>query len=166
MQTSETKKRATLEVTEPFHPLPVILLEIWEHHGWTFKVYGISRRHQRPGGELVTAAKQAAVRILPSSCDAQGAHGVGFISVHEGETTNLVFVNWWARQSELLRRVLRSTSEAPSAFEEVTGEGVSGTVWDQQVFWFERNAWVEKVLSNPAGADLDAYLKKCLSDQA
>ncbi len=166
MQTSEKKKRATLEVTELFRPLPVILVEIWEHHGWTFKVYGLSRRHQRPGSDLVAAAKQAVARILPAACDDHGAHGVGFVSVHEGETTNLVFVNWWVGQFELFRRVLRSVSETPAAFEEVTGEGVSGTVWDLQVFWFERNAWVEKVLSNPAGPDLEAYLKKCLSDQA
>ncbi len=166
MQASETKKRATPEVTETFRPLPVILLEIWEHQGWTFKVYGISRRHQRPGADLVAAAKQAAAQILPATCDGQGAYGVGFVSIHEGENANFVFVNWWVRQSELYRRVLRPVPEAPTAFAEVTGEGVSGTVWDLQVFWFERNAWVEKVLSNPAGPDLDAYLKKCLSDQA
>ncbi len=166
MPTAESPKRKPVEVTEPFRPLPVDLLELWNHNGWILKVYGISQRHQHPANDLVAAAKRVVAEILPVACDDHGAYGVGFVSIHEAAEENLVFVNWWARETELRRRVFRSPAEAPAALVDVTADGVAGTVWDLQVFWFERNVWVEKVLSNPAGPDLEAYLKKCLTDQA
>jgi hypothetical protein len=42
----------------------------------------------------------------------------------------------------------------------------NASLWDLQILWFERNAWVEKVLGNRRGPDTEMYLKKCLSDQA
>jgi hypothetical protein len=101
-------------------------------------VYGISRHHQRPPTALIAAAKRVAAHRLPPACDHDDAYGVGFLAVHEGRDANFVFVNWWNRENELQRQVL----------------------------WFERNAWVEKVLANPHGPDIEMYLKKRLSDQA
>lgn len=163
MQTAKTPKRNPMVLTESFRPLPVNFLELWEDNGWRLKVYGISRHHQRPGAELIAAAKRVAAERLAASGDGN-AHGVGFLSVHEARDANFVFVNWWAKESELCRHVFRSPLERPDALEEVGG--FAGTVWDLQVLWFERNAWVEKVLGNPHGPDVEAYLKKCLSDQA
>lgn len=129
-------------------------------------MYGISRHHQRPPAALVAAAKRIAEHRLPAACDHDDAYGVGFLAVHEGRDANFVVVNWWNRESELQRHVYRSALETPEALHDVTATGISGTVWDLQILWFERNAWVEKVLGNPRGPDIQAYLKKCLSDQA
>jgi hypothetical protein len=134
--------------------------------GWRLKVYGISRHHQRPPAALIAAAKRIAAHRLPPDCDHDGAHGVGFLAVHEGRDANFVFVNWWNRESELQRHVYRAARENPEALHDVTATGSSGTVWDLQILWFERNAWVEKVLANPRGPDIEMYLKKRLSDQA
>ncbi len=154
-----------MEVTEPFRALPVNLLELWEHNGWRLKVYGISREHQRPGAALLAAAKRAAAGCLPV-LDSDGVHGVGFVSIHEDRVVHFISVNWWARENELHGYVFRVPAHNPEAVEDITASGMAGTVWDLQVFWFERNAWVEKVLGNPRGPDLEAYLRKCLSDQA
>lgn len=91
---------------------------------------------------------------------------MGFLAFHEGRDANFVFVNWWNRESELQRHVYRSARESPDALHDVTATGGSGTVWDPQNLWFERNAWLEKVPGNPRGPDIEMYLKKCLSDQA
>ena len=99
-----------------------------------------------------------------SLADQDGAHGVGFLGVHEGRDANFVFVDWWAGENELRHHVYRSSTQNPAQLEYVSGVG--GGVWDLQLVWFERNAWVEKVLANPRGPDLDAYLNKRLSDQA
>lgn len=115
---------------------------------------------------LIAAAKHIAGQRLPSACDHDGACGVGFLAVHEGREANFAFVNWWKRESELQQHVYRSPRESPDALHEVTATGSSGTVWDLQILWFERNAWVQKVLGNPRGPDIEMYLKKRLSDQA
>jgi hypothetical protein len=163
---SESPERKPVRLSESFRPLPVLFLELWEHRGWRLKVYGISRHHQRPPAALIAAAKRVAAQRLPSACDHDGAYGVGFLAVHEGRDANFVFVNWWNRESELQRHVYRSPLESPEALHDVTATGISGTVWDLQILWFERNAWVEKVLGNARGPDIEMYLKKCLSDQA
>jgi hypothetical protein len=31
-------------------------------------------------------------------------------------------------------------------------------VWDLQLIWFEREAWVASILSRPEAPDIDAYL--------
>ncbi len=166
MPAGESPKREPVQLSEPFRPQPVHFLELWEHGGWRLKVYGISRRHQQPSAALVAAAKRIAAECLPPDCDHQGAHGVGFLSVHEGHDENFVFVNWWRRESELQRHVYRSAPGVPDELENVTAGGTAGTVWDLQILWFERNAWVEKVLGNPRGPDVELYLRKVLSDQA
>ncbi len=166
MQAAESPKRKPLELTESFRPLPVNFLELWENRGWRVKVYGISRHHQRPGAELMAAGKRVAAEKLALLDDQQTVYGVGFLVLHEAREANFVSINWWAKESELHRRVFRSPRTDPGALLEVTGEGVAGTVWDLQVLWFERNAWVEKVLGNARGSEVELYLKKCLSDQA
>lgn len=162
---AETTKKA-VELSEPFRPQPVRFLELWEQRGWRLKVYGISRLHQRPTASLVAAAKRVAAQCLRSVGDHEDSYGVGFVDVHEGREANFVFVNWWSRESELHRHVYRSAPDDPEALQQVTAAGIAGTVWDLQILWFERNAWVEKVLGNPRGPDIELYLKKCLSDQA
>lgn len=166
MPTPETAKDKRLQLREPFRPVPVNFLELWEHGAWRLKVYGISYHHQRPPAELLRAAKAVAAERLPVSPDGDGAHGVGFLGVHEGRDANFVFVDWWAGENELRHHVYRSPANRPGALESVTAAGVGGCVWDLQLLWFERNAWVEKVLANPRGPDLEAYLNKRLSDQA
>ena len=166
MPASDTPKRKRVHLSESFRPLPVVFLELWEHREWRLKVYGISRHHQRPPAALIAAAKRIAAHRLPPACGHDDAYGVGFLAVHEGRDANFVFVNWWNRESELQRHVYRSALDSPEALHDVTATGSSGTVWDLQILWFERNAWVEKVLGNPRGPDIEMYLKKCLSDQA
>lgn len=165
MQVTEAAKHKSLRLT-PFRPRPVGFLELWEEGAWRIKVYGIcdSRRHPRP--ELVAAAKRIAGQHLPASPADAGAYGVGFLGIHDGRKSNFVFVDWWAHENELHHHLYVSPADKPAQLEDVTASGLSACVYDLQLIWFERNAWVEKVLANPTGPDLEAYLKKRLSDQA
>lgn len=166
MPTAESAKDKPIQLREPFRALPVSFLELWETGEWRLKVYGISYHHQRPPLELIRAAKAVVAQRLPASPEAAGAYGVGFLGVHEARDANFVFVDWWAGENELRHHVYRSTPEHPADLQYVSDAGIGGCVWDLQLVWFERNAWVEKVLANPRGPDIEAYLKKQLSDQA
>ncbi len=166
MPTAEPAKDKRLHLREPYRPIPINFLELWEHGDWKLKVYGISYYHQRPPAELIAAAKTVAKERLPASPEQDSAYGVGFLGVHEARDANFIFVDWWANENELRQHVYRAPLDRPADFECVDASGVGGGVWDLQLIWFERNAWVEKVLANPRGPDLEAYLKKRLSDQA
>jgi hypothetical protein len=164
VQAIEASKRKALFA--PFRPRPVQFLEVWEEAGWRMKVYSICYNRQHPRPELVEAARRVVRQHLSATPADANAYGVGFVGIHDGRRKNFVFVGWWAEENELYQHLYVSPADQPGKLEYVTPSGLSACVFDLQLVWFERNAWVEKVLANPAGPDIDAYLKKRLSDQA
>jgi len=157
--------RRRLELKNSFRPRPVQFLELLEFGPWRIKLYGLSAEHTRLLPELVSAAKDLVQTVVPTGTAAGDTYGVGFAGVHCGIDANFIFIDWWANENELHHHVFVSTLNEPLTIERAP-EGVTACVFDLQVMWFERNAWVEKVLANPAGPDLDAYLEKRLSDDA
>lgn len=149
-----------LMISEDFRPRPARFLGLWEIGGWRMKAYGLHAEHKRVLPELVNAARDLAATVLPHASD---AYGVGFIGVHCGRDSNFIFIDWWANENELHHHVFVSSLEKPLELAPAP-DGVIACVWDLQVIWFERNVWVEKVLNNSRGADVEAYLKKVLDD--
>lgn len=135
---------------------------VWREAGWRLKVYGIAYRRPAPAPELVEAARAVARRALPAA----GApnHGVGFVGVHHGRAASYVFVDWWANELELFHHLHRAPVEDPADLALVGPGGPSACVWDLRVVAFERQAWLEHVLANPAGPDLDGYLEARLEE--
>ena len=150
---------------EPYRPRPVHFLELWEVSGWRLKLYGLSYEHEKPEPNLLAAAKEVIQQHLPSP-RADGAYGVGYVGVNQGRDRNYVFMDWWANETELHHYLYISSDQAPLKLEDATGTGILASVWGLQLIWFERNAWLEKVLTNPRGPDVEAYLIRRLADQA
>lgn len=144
---------------EAYRPRPVIFLEIWPYAGWRMKVYGIAYGRPRPDAVLVDAAKRIAEARLPLPAESDTRYGVGFIGVHQGRGSTFVFVDWWAEENELYHHVYVAPNDHPSSLEYRTPSGLTACVWDLAVMSFERQAWVEHVLANPAGPDIEAYLR-------
>lgn len=153
--------RAQLSLQEQFRPRPVRYLGLWELGGWRMKAYSLQAEHIRVLPELVEAAREIAGRTLAKTDT--DAYGVGFVGVHSGRDSNFVFVDWWARENELYHHVFLSSKEDPADLRRAD-DGLTACVWDLQLIWFERNLWVEKVLANPHGPDIEGYLKKVLDD--
>ncbi len=51
--------------------------------------------------------------------------------------------------------------EDPTALERLPDQA-AGCVWELGIIDFERRAWLEDVLANPAGPDLERYLSRRL----
>jgi len=153
-----------ITLTEAYAPRPIRFLELWKPAGWRLKVYGVAYSGARPDEALVAAAKHAAEARLPDPEITPRCYGVGFLGVHEGRGSNFVFVDWWAHENELHHHVHVSQSSAPTELIEVTSTGLIACVWDLRIIGFERDAWVETVLANPQGPDLDVYLARRLNE--
>jgi hypothetical protein len=150
-----------MDRTEPYRPRPIRPLTPIEDRGWRLKVYGISYGRQTPRTELEAAARAAIVRLLPTPAVTPDRYGVGFAGIHDGRGACFVFVDWWAAENELHHRVLISPADTPAALE-FAPEAPIACAWDLAVICHERQAWVESVLVDPAGPDLDAYLGRLL----
>ena len=149
---------------EPYQPRPIRFLELWQESGWQLKVYGIAYQRSLPRPELIGAAKNITrVRLLeiPTTLN---HYRVGFLGIHDGCGANFVFVDFWASENELHHHVYVSPTNRPEQMEYVTPTGLTACVWDLRVMCFERQAWLETVLTNPTGPDLEKYLARRLNE--
>jgi hypothetical protein len=145
-----------IELSENYARRPIRFLELWEAEGWRIKVYGISYNRDLPRPELVTAARQTAALHLEND---RNHYKVGFLGVHDGRGANFVFFDFWADENELHHHVYISPADDPEDLHPAGPDDPSVCVWDLQVQSFERQAWIENVLANPYGPDIEQYLE-------
>ena len=150
----------------PYQTRPIRFLELWQPDGWRLKVYGIASGRTIPRPELLVAAKAVAIERLASVPASLDHYSVGFVGVHDGKTANFVFVDWWADQNELHHHVYVSPCDDPSRLTYATPTGVMACVWDLRVIAFERQAWLETILTRQGPPDFDAYLQHQLNEDA
>jgi hypothetical protein len=155
-----------LNLQEAYDVRPIRFLELWHESGWTLKVYGIAYGRERPREELVEAAKQIVRERLTHSTNDDNHYVVGFLGVHDGRGANFVYLDYWADENELHHHLYVSSSEAPASLEYITPTGVIACAWDVRVLSFERDAWVEAMLANPSGPDVEGYLARMLNEDA
>lgn len=147
----------------PYQTRPVRFLELVDYRGWQIKVYGIRARDgsnkDRPDGDVIELAKAAMLAELPQTAVSADHHGVGFLIIHQGEARNWLLLDWWFDQSILKQKLFSAPLSEPAQI--TTAEpDLMACVWELAVHLFERQAWLETVLNNPAGADINAYLQR------
>lgn len=150
-----------IELQERHVPRRIAHLGTWETRGWRLKVYGIAYGAERPPPELVAAAKRLAATTLPADPSGDGRYGVGFLGAHGARGGSYVFLDWWSHENELHHHPFLGPSPAglrPAG----SGESIA-CIWDLEVVDFERRAWIDTVLCNPAGPDLEQYLERRLN---
>jgi hypothetical protein len=122
----------------------------------------------RMGGPLrglnSSLRRKKSLNALTTAAGSTKHYSVGFLGVHDGRTSNFVFVDWWADENELHHHVFISPTNEPAKLVDMTATGPAACVWDLRVIGFERDAWVETVLRNPAGANINAYLDRRLNE--
>lgn len=152
-----------LEPGEPYRPRETSSLGIVELEEWRFKLYGI-HAPDRPAPDFgwAPAVRELARARLEEPGGHPERYGVGFAIIHHGREANFVLIDWWVGENMLENHVHVSSLDDPRAFAHVTATGLAACVWELRVMAHEREAWIETVLANPRGPDLDAYLERSL----
>jgi hypothetical protein len=162
MTTAPTAQaRRAIELRQPYEQRSVRRLELWAHDDWLLKVYGLAYRGEAPPSNVVGAAKRAAAVTLPMPAQTRDRYGVGFLVVHEGQDARWLLVDWWGFESVLHHRLFRAPLEGEPEFKRAP-DAVTACVWELPILAFERDAWVETVLSDPERPDVPAYLERRL----
>jgi len=125
--------------------------------GWTIKRYGIAYGDAPVDWSGFVPALSLAEAALPMPDVESGRPGLGFVIAHQGRTGDYLVLAWWDHENELPLRiwVRRDRAEAWRPAE----HGESVCVWDLEVIWAERQAWVEAMMA-PPGPDRHAYLSR------
>jgi hypothetical protein len=146
----------------PYKPRHVRFIRREDVEGWQLKLYGIAVNGQEPRPEFVAATRDLAAQVLPQPPAGEDRYGVGFATAHDARAVGIALVYWWQSENELHQRIYVSPKDEPTAFTQVENQP-AGCVWELEVVDFERRAWIEDVLSNPAGPNIEAYLERSFS---
>ena len=164
-----TTVQDTLDV-RPFAPRPIIAHDVLAHDDWRLKRYAITVDGAPLPWDAFADGLAMVLATLPCPAIAPGRAGVGFVVAHRGRGADYVVLGWWSEENELPVRVVRR-DQRPDAAWRPARDGESFCVWDLQVIAFERDAWVDTVMSSdadraPMAARVDAYLARRLSSPA
>ncbi|MFK7959754.1 MAG: hypothetical protein AB8G96_04445 [Phycisphaerales bacterium] len=148
--------------------------------GWRLKLTGICAAGASVSPEVFAAARARTSAVLPrpavdasATAAADGAPGVsvartgvGFVVVHPSREGVFSLTGWWIDETMLAMDVAFAAWEADgetveaSAFAGLPESRVLACTWELAVIAFERDAWVELVLDNPAGPDVEAWFSR------
>ena len=146
----------------PYQPRTITPLEFFEAKGWRFKIYSILYKDKPLDFALIEAAKETALDFVPQPATTPKHYGVGFVSIHQGQSYDFVTVGYWAFESELKHQTYMRPSSSSAKLETLTANELSMDVWDIKVLAFERDAWLKTVLQ-ASKANLDNYLAEQLN---
>lgn len=140
----------------PFRPRAILYDGVHEVGGWLLKRFSISFDGSPLDWDGFAEGIRMADAQLPTPARATDRPGVGFLIAHHGRAADYVILGWWDRINELpLRVFVRPPAEGqwrPSRASE------SLCVWDLEVIWAERQAYVDTVMTEHPSPD--AYLAR------
>jgi len=151
----------TFKVSEPYRVRPIRFEGVRGVAGWRLKLYSITYGPEPVDWPCYEDGLELAREALPQPPIQADRPGVGFVIAHQGRGGHYLVLNWWANENEYFNRVFVRPRAGDQPWRQASG-GESACVWDLQVIWFEREAYVETVLSPPAGPDVEAYLARRL----
>lgn len=118
-----------------------------ETNGWRVKLYSIVHDGSAPDWSVFGPGIALAFETLPVPAKAPGRPGLAFLIAHTGQDIWYTVLCWWDRENELPIRVWvaeRDSAGTPRWREARGGESVC--VWDLDVIWHERQAYVQTLL--------------------
>ena len=137
---------------------PIRFIEIHEVLDWKIKIYSISI-HQEFVDEanLITAKSKLSLWLAKSAIYDLPTYKMATLILHEGKEGIFAIINWWIDENMLQNFVyLKKLND--TEFQLFSQDGITTCVWELAVWWHERNAWVNHVLSKYEKPDFEAYL--------
>lgn len=147
----------------PYEPRHVHFIRREDVDGWRLKLYGIGLAGAEAREEFVEATRDLAASILPRPAVSDDRYGIGFATAHDAATFCIALIYWWQSENELHQRIYVAPKDDPAALTQVPDQP-AGCVWELAVVDFERRAWLEDVLANPSGPDIERYLERQFSE--
>ena len=148
-----------MKVSESYKKRSVRYLQLLKIANWSIKFYGIKYGGGSVDDAIIESALIALKTQLGESSGKTDHYFAGFACVHQGRGGNFAFIDWWADENELHHHLFVSNSTSPCEFEYKTPTGLVACTSDLALLAFEREAWVQFVLANSKGPDLDGYLQ-------
>ncbi len=141
-----------------FTPRPIRFLEYTTVNHWTIKIYTITDKKEFTDTRYIDKAKnQLSHWLCLSQQTLLENYKIATLILHECKEGCFAIINWWLDENMLQHFVFlaKNSTDNFSAYSSI--HGITTCIWELEILWFERNAWVELVLKNN-NQNFDAYL--------
>nr|MBK9653244.1 hypothetical protein [Bacteroidota bacterium] len=153
-----------MSINNKYTTRPIRFLEVYECGNWKIKIYSISIHNEFVKKETIDIAKTNISEWLKNASNYPlETYKIATLILHEGKEGCFAIINWWIDDNMLQQLVYLSNNMDQIEFKLYSDKGIITCVWELEIIWFERNAWVKHVLSNPANADFTSYLNEHLN---
>lgn len=149
----------------PYTPRRIRFHGVRQAGDWQLKLYSVTVDGSPPEWRVFEPAVNLATDGLPSPAKAPGRPGLGFLIAHAGRGAWYTVLCWWDRENELPIRVWVADQDSEAPRWRPARDSESVCVWDLEIIWHEREAWVRTLLAGDAAVDADArYLDAGFSE--
>jgi hypothetical protein len=153
-----------MNIKSAYKTRPIRFLEVYTFQDWKIKMYSISVRHRLVDAQNIEHAKQLLhVWLQASKIYSLKTYKIATLILHEGKEGCFAIINWWIDENMLQQFVYLATNEQPTEFKLYSNNGIFTCVWEMEVLWFEKNAWVKNILMKADNPDVEAYLNEHLN---
>ncbi|WP_315702970.1 MULTISPECIES: hypothetical protein [unclassified Bradyrhizobium] len=111
-----------------------------------------------PFADINEAAWDTSASVLRELPETDVDTNIGFLIIHVGQAGVWLLIDRWEDCDILRHHHFRAPLADPTRFTDVSAEHYGPCVWELAVQAFERQAWLDHVLANPAGPDIEGYL--------
>ncbi len=153
-----------MSINNKYTTRSIRFLEVYECGNWKVKIYSISVHREYVKNEKVKIVKSNISEWLKNAANYPlETYQIATLILHEGKEGCFAIINWWIDDNMLQQFVYLSNNIDPNEFKLYSDKGIITCVWELEIIWFERNAWVKHVLTDPANADFTSYLNEHLN---
>lgn len=130
-----------------FKTRPINFIEVFNCNDWRIKFYTITLDSAVVSTETVHLVKShLATWLLKSQDYSLPNYKIATLIIHKWRGGHFAIISWWIDENMIQILVFLATNEEPVNFKLYSDKGIVTCVWELEVLWFERNAWVEEVL--------------------
>lgn len=153
-----------MSVISPYKTRPIRFLELYRHKDWQVKVYSISMKTEYVQNKFTDLAKRCLSEWLQQITNYPlETYKIATLILHECKEGCFAIINWWIDENMLQQFVYLASREKPEVYKLYSDKGMVSCVWELEVLWFERNAWLHYVLANAPNPNYTLYLEQHLN---
>jgi hypothetical protein len=143
----------------PYNARPIKFIELFNQNDIWFKLYSISNRNPIATPESILSVKENSLSMY-YAMDDQGlsTYNIATVVVHEVKEGLMAIISRWIDENMLQTQVYLKKDQS-NEFELFSRNGINTCVWELQILWHERNAWVKHVLSRNENPNFTDYCK-------
>ncbi len=138
---------------------PVRFLELLEIENWQIKLYGISSKSDQFKPGLIDLSKRVFNKRIHDFPDNLTHYECGFGIIHEGNDGNYIVFCTWIEENMIDLIIYYSNPDNPLDFQPISPSSIVTCVWELEILYFEKKAWVDHILKKPGKIAFEKYLK-------